>query len=331
MRIATFDIDGGPPRLGLLCGDDSVVDVCAAAANDPSLAEVYLLLDVFGPQWWLTESGQSLLSQLDLDPMGDGHAHARCALSAVRLLPPVPAPGKILAVGRNYQSHLEEGQRLWASRGRAVVRPPFPAGFVKVASALTGHESAIVIPPGVSTVDYEIELAVVIGRRALNVCVDDALDYVAGYTVANDVAAREIQIPEMEQLGLLVSKNFPTFAPMGPCLVTADEIGDPQNLELTLRVNGEVRQAASTAQMLFSVAEVISSWSRMGLEPGDVILTGTPSGVALSRPEPEAYYLRDGDVVTATIDRIGTLENRVISAPARAAARPKISPSSWLR
>lgn len=182
---------------------------------------------------------------------------------------------------------------------------------MKVASALAAHGDAIVIPPGVSTVDHEIELAVVIGRRAINVGVDEALSYVAGYTVANDVAAREIQIPEMEQLGLLVSKNFPTFAPMGPHLVTADQIADPQDLRLTLRVNGVLRQEASTKEMLFSVAEVISSWSRMGLDPGDVILTGTPSGVALSRPDPAAYYLRAGDIVSATIDGIGTLENPV--------------------
>jgi 5-carboxymethyl-2-hydroxymuconate isomerase len=278
MRVVCYVRDG-VARLGVLDGEDAIVEAGGFVAwrvPDPC--------EIRGPRFDLKE---------------------------VRLLPAVPRPGKILAVGRNYAAHVEEGRRLWAERGRAVVRPPFPSGFVKVASALIAEGDPIRIPPGITTVDHEIELAVVIGRRALDVGVDEALSYVAGYTIANDVAAREIQIPEMEQLGLLVSKNFPTFAPLGPWVVTADEIPDPQDLALTLEVNGEVRQSASTADMLFTVAEVIAAWSRMGLDTGDVILTGTPSGVALSRPDPENFYLRAGDVVRATIERIGTLENPV--------------------
>jgi 2-keto-4-pentenoate hydratase/2-oxohepta-3-ene-1,7-dioic acid hydratase in catechol pathway len=282
MKIACYARDGAA-RIGILDG--------AAVPTDSAVVEV---ADHDGT--W------------SVPATADG---PRFELKELRLLPAVPRPGKILAVGRNYGAHLEEGQRLWAERGRDVVRPPFPSGFVKVASGLVADGEPIVIPRGITTVDYEVELAVVIGRRALDVGVDEALSYVAGYTVANDVAAREIQIPEMEQLGLLVSKNFPSFAPLGPWVVTADEIPDPQDLQLSLTVNGEVRQSASTADMLFSVAEVIAAWSRMGLDPGDVILTGTPSGVALSRAEPDDFYLRPGDVVRATIERIGTLENPV--------------------
>jgi acylpyruvate hydrolase len=195
-----------------------------------------------------------------------------------------------------------------------VELPTFPAAFAKFASALTAHREPIVLPEGVADVDYELELAFVIGRPAYRVPVEQALRYVAGYTICNDVGARQIQRKEMEsQIGLTLSKNFPTFAPMGPWLVTADEIPDPQALEIDLTVNGEGRQRSNTADMIFPVAQIVSYWSQLGLEPGDMFTTGTPSGVALAMPEPARYYLKPGDVVRATIERIGTLENTVVA------------------
>lgn len=227
-----------------------------------------------------------------------------------RLGPPVPNPGKIIAVGRNYMDHVREGQEIWAKRGRQVAIPEFPSAFAKYPSSLTGPDMPILMPAGIDDVDYEIELAVVIGRSALNVRPEDALSHVAGYTICNDVGARGIQRREMEaQIGITLAKNFPTFAPMGPWLVTADEVGDPQRLELRLDVDGDVRQAANTSDMIFKVADLIAYWSRIGLEAGDILITGTPSGVALAREEPEKYYLKPGQTVTAKIEKIGALRN----------------------
>ena len=152
----------------------------------------------------------------------------------------------------------------------------------------------------------------VIGRRALDVGAGEALGHVAGYMVCNDLAARGIQRREMEsQIGISLAKNFPTFAPMGPWLTTADDVPDPQKLRLRLTVDGDVRQDASTADMMFPVAELISYWSRTGLEPGDILITGTPAGVALARETPEDYYLRSGQTVAAWVEGLGELRNTV--------------------
>ena len=172
---------------------------------------------------------------------------------------------------------MKESQAIWAARGREVVGAAFPTAFVKLPSAIIATGEAIRIPPGVTGVDYEIELVAVIGKAAYNVDAADALDYVAGYTICNDVGARHIQKQEMEhQIGLTVSKNFPTFAPLGPGSCRCDEIPDPQVLELTLKVNGETRQHGSTADMIFDVRTLVAYWSRLGLVPGDMISTGTP-------------------------------------------------------
>lgn len=251
----------------------------------------------------------------ELNSWGGSGAGPSFAVDEITFAPAAPAPGKIIAAGRNYLSHVREGQKTWAARGRAVERPAFPSGFIRVASSLVGHGGAILIPPGETTVDYELELAVVIGREALRVSESAALDHVFGYCLCNDVSLRSLQLSEMEELGILVSKNFPGFGPLGPWVTTADEVGDPQSLDLSLTVNGEERQAVNTADMLFSVAELVSWYSRIGLEPGDVLITGTPSGVALSRESPEDYYLRAGDVVALRGDGLGELVNPVVEAP----------------
>ena len=209
-------------------------------------------------------------------------------------------------------NHVREGQKIWAARGKAVALPTFPASFVKFASGIVAHGMPLVIPKGVENVDYEVELAFVIGRPAYRVPVERALEYIAGYTVCNDVGARAIQRLEMEsQIGITLAKNFRSFAPIGPWFVTADEIPDPQRLEVSLHVNGERRQHCGTEDMIFPIAQLVSYWSQVGLEPGDMITTGTPAGVALAMPEPERYYLKPGDVVKASITCIGELVNTV--------------------
>lgn len=221
----------------------------------------------------------------------------------VRLAAPVPRPGKIVAVARNYGAHAEE-------RGGAA--PEEPVLFLKAPSAVIGPEDDIVLPRASETVDYEGELALVIGRRARHLPIERALDCVAGYTVANDVSARDFQNVRGQHF---IGKSCDTFAPLGPALVTADEIPDPQDLGLHTRVSGELFQSARTKEMIFPVATILAFASRlMTLEPGDVILTGTPSGVGAARRPPR--WLRDGDVVEVEIERIGRLANGVRREPA---------------
>ncbi|HKA14318.1 MAG TPA: fumarylacetoacetate hydrolase family protein [Myxococcota bacterium] len=219
--------------------------------------------------------------------------------ASVSLRAPVPRPGKIVGVARNYSDHTRE-------RGDAAP-PSEPVLFVKASSAVIGPEDEIEIPAAVQQADYEGELAVVIGARAHRVSADVALAAVAGYCVANDVTARDYQGVRGQRF---LGKSCDTFAPLGPALVTADEIPDPQDLGLVTRLSGEVVQSARTKDMHFPVAEVIAFTSQlMRLEPGDVILTGTPGGVGAAR-EP-ARWLRDGDVVEVEIERVGRLVNYV--------------------
>ena len=233
-------------------------------------------------------------------------------LNQWHLAEPVPKPGKIIAVGRNYMDHVREGQEIWAKRGRKIDIPEFPSAFAKFATSLCGPRDDIVIPSGMNDIDYEVELAVFIGTPALDVAEPHALEHVSGYAICNDLATRGIQRREMEaQIGITLAKNFPTFAPMGPWFTSAEEVGDPQSLQLTLEVDGDTRQDANTSDMIFSVARLVSYWSRVGLECGDILITGTPSGVALAREDPQAYFLRTGQLVVARIEKLGELRNRM--------------------
>jgi len=314
MRLGTYARkDEREWRAALFRPDHEIVDLAAALAaytqGRGGAAEVPNPTDILS---WITPRGQALATRIMHAIETKMLEVARIRLATVLHGPPVPNPGKFIAIGRNYMNHVREGQRIWAARGKVVEVPTFPAAFAKFASSITAHGAPIVVPEDVVEVDYELELAFVIGQHAYRVPVDQALQYVAGYTVCNDVGARQIQRKEMEsQIGLTLSKNFPTFAPLGPWLVTADEIGDPQTLEIDLTVNGEPRQHSNTADMIFSIAQIVSYYSQLGLAPGDMFTTGTPAGVALAMPEPSRYYLKPGDVVRATIERIGTLENVV--------------------
>ncbi len=220
---------------------------------------------------------------------------------SARLRAPVPRPGKIVAVARNYGAHADE---------RGAERPREPVLFVKASSSVIGPEDAIVLPAASEKVDYEGELAVVIGRTARNVAPEEALACVAGYTAANDVTARDFQNVRGQHF---VGKSCDTFCPLGPALVTADAVSDPQDLGLRTLVCGQTMQSARTKEMIFPVAEVIAFASQlMTLEPGDVVLTGTPAGVGAARRPPR--WLGDGDVVEVEIEAIGRLRNPVRAA-----------------
>jgi 2-keto-4-pentenoate hydratase/2-oxohepta-3-ene-1,7-dioic acid hydratase in catechol pathway len=211
------------------------------------------------------------------------------------LFAPIPRPNRILAIGRNYAEHAQE-------LGNTVGEEPIV--FVKASSCVVAPGSPIVIPAGVGRVDYEAELLVVIGKGGKHILEAEAMSHVAGYTVFNDVTAREKQRALQEKKHpWFLAKSLDTFGPMGPWLVTPDEIADPHQLRVSLTVNGEIKQDGNTKQMVFSIPVLIAFLSRwMALEPGDVIATGTPSGVGAIVP---------GDIVSATVEGIGTLTNLV--------------------
>lgn len=219
---------------------------------------------------------------------------------SVRLGVPVSGSRQFLAIGLNYRKHAEEA-------GMDI--PKEPVIFTKAITSLSGPNDEIVLPDDSKECDWEIELGFVIGTTARKVSVENALEYVAGYCLANDVSERHWQIKRGGQW--TKGKSFDTFGPIGPWLVTTDEIPNPQTLEMELKVNGQTRQKSTTADMIFSVAEIVSHLSQfMTLLPGDVVITGTPSGVGLGmKPQ---QFLQKGDVVTLSIDQLGTQTQKVV-------------------
>jgi 2-keto-4-pentenoate hydratase/2-oxohepta-3-ene-1,7-dioic acid hydratase in catechol pathway len=223
-------------------------------------------------------------------------------LAGAQLLPPIPAPQKILCVGLNYADHARETGK----------QPPEePVIFAKLPTALSAHGVPIVLPRVSGEVDYEAELVVVIGRGGRNIPLESAAEHIAGYACGHDVSARDWQIRKPGGQWLL-GKSFDSFAPCGPELVTADEVGDAGDLGMRLRLNGQVMQQSTTAQLIFSPAKLIAYISQVcSLSPGDLIYTGTPSGVGVARRPP--VFLQPGDVVEVEIDRVGLLRNPVIA------------------
>lgn len=218
------------------------------------------------------------------------------------LYPPVPRPSKIICLGLNYAGHAREQQK---------EPPPHPILFSKAPSALTGPFDDIVVRPGIDRIDAEAELAVVIGREGVRIAPGDALDYIAGYTVLNDVSARRIQRDDRQWFR---GKSFDTFAPCGPWLATSDEVGDPNSLSISQRLNGRTMQESNTSEMIFPVPEIIAFISEgMTLMPGDIIATGTPAGVGVFRDPP--VFLEENDVIEIEIERVGIIRNRVTKPP----------------
>ena len=245
--------------------------------------------------------GPSLVDWLAFGTQGVATGAPR-PLAEVRLLAPVPRPGKILCVGLNYRDHAKE-------TGQAI--PTEPVLFSKFANSVVGPRGGVVGAPPAAPGDDEGELGGGLGRRASRVAAADALDHVAGYACANDVSARSLQFLSSQWL---LGKAIDTFLPLGPFLVTADEVPDPQALGIRCRVNDELRQSSSTGQMVFGVAELIAYASRtITLEPGDLVVTGTPSGVGMAADPP--WFLSPGDRMRVEIDGLGELDNTVRARP----------------
>jgi 2-keto-4-pentenoate hydratase/2-oxohepta-3-ene-1,7-dioic acid hydratase in catechol pathway len=290
MRLVTFE-DRQGPRIGVLDGEQ-VADVTAGSAGLPKEVLAYC------------DAGrlQELRRALDRAP--------RVPLGEVRLLAPIPRPAKnIFCVGKNYHEHAKEfhDSGFDASGGAAAV-PDLPIIFSKAATTVIAPGAAIPASSDkTESVDYEGELAVVIGKRARGVTKADAYDHVFGYTIVNDVTSRTLQHAHKQWF---LGKNLDGFCPMGPCIVTADEVPDVTRLRLETRVNGEVRQDAAVSDLIFDIPTLIETISAgMTLEPGDLIATGTPVGVGIGFKPPK--YLKAGDTVSITVEPIGTLTNPV--------------------
>jgi acylpyruvate hydrolase len=228
--------------------------------------------------------------------------------SNVTLLAPVPNPEKIICIGHNYKGHIGIGK---------MELPEYPNLFCKTANTIIGHNQSIIVPPVTEQADYEAELMAVIGKRAHNVSETEAEACIAGYTIFNDVSARDYQKRTSQWM---LGKSFDTFGPMGPTLVTPDEIPDVYNLQMELTVNGVPGQRVNTCNMIFSVPYLISYISQvLTLEVGDVIATGTPSKLPEAADAERKRFLQAGDVIEITIEKLGTLKNSVMSFPRRGA------------
>ena len=219
-------------------------------------------------------------------------------LSDFKVLPPIPNPSKIICLAFNYKDHAKE---------QNLIPPDEPAIVIKPRTTLNGATSDIICPSFVSKLDYEIELAVIIGKDCKNISEKEAKESVFGYMVLNDTSARDIQAKDKQ---FTRAKGFDTFAPCGPWITTADEIPDPQNLKMMTKVNGSIRQNSSTSNMHLTVYSIVSQLSKaMTLEKGDIISTGTPAGVMLNKPD--AVFLKDGDKIEMEIENLGKLQNTV--------------------
>jgi 2-keto-4-pentenoate hydratase/2-oxohepta-3-ene-1,7-dioic acid hydratase in catechol pathway len=314
LKLISFDFHG-QQRLGEL-QDQGIIDL--GRAHDLFLSKVtgkprdtpasfpQRMIDFLeiGEKLW------SYTSDLTRDVHGLLPKHSRelqqqkvlLKMTDVRILPPVPVPPKIVCLGLNYRDHAEEAR---------VPLPERPLLFCKPSTTIVGPEDPVLYPKISTQVDYEVELAAIIGKRGKDIAEPDAFDHIAGYTVFNDISARDIQFADKQWFR---GKSFDTFAPTGPSLVFREQVSDPHNLKMKLRVNGEIRQRSTTANMIFKIPELVAFISKvMTLQPGDIIATGTPAGVGFYA-KPEKRLLKPGDLMEAEIEGIGLLRNRIVSA-----------------
>ncbi len=303
MKLVTY-IHGEASHLGAI-SDGRLVNLGQAWAAYPHSTADTAGLECPSDMEALLQSGQETWRRLsrvvawaEALPETDGHALWR-PLDGVRLAAPLANPSKIICVGLNYHDHCRE---------QDLDVPQRPVLFAKFPSTIIGPEDEITWPDDLSQqVDYEAELAVIIGRRGWNIPVDEAYEYVAGYTNLNDVSARDVQVADGQWVR---GKSFDTFCPLGPYLLTADEVPDPHDLRIRCWVNGELRQDSNTRELVFDVPRLVAYISRTcTLVPGDIISTGTPGGVGVYRKPP--IFLKPGDVVEVEVEKLGRLRNRV--------------------
>lgn len=294
MRFATISADGSP--------------ICVACLSDGRMLNIS---GVAGSMQQLIESGQPALEDVRslVSEAEEGQHQDKIIQNDAPLMAPIPKPLKnVFCVGRNYAEHIAEGNR---AQKQNVSVTEYPVFFTKPPTSVVAPDSDVLIFPEVSTsIDYEVELTVVIGTAGRNISKADAMDHIFGYTILNDITARDVQRRHGGQY--FKGKGLDASCPIGPVIVTADEIDDPHALSISLTVNGESRQAGNTKDMIFDIPTLIASLSEgLTLEPGDMIATGTPSGVGYAMDPPQ--FLKDGDVVECKVSGIGTLSNPVRS------------------
>ncbi|MGH8144100.1 MAG: fumarylacetoacetate hydrolase family protein [Steroidobacteraceae bacterium] len=301
MKFISF-LHHGRASVGLVRAD-GVLDLASAAALDGDSADLSSMLAV------IRGGDTALAACRRLDARAAELGAALLPASQIHKLAPIPEPARnVFCVGRNYADHVKEAAAALSSGAKLPETPQF---FTKATQAVIGPGAEVRLDRAVTqALDYEVELAVIIGRTGRDIAVAAAFEHVFGYTIANDVTARDLQRRHGQWFK---GKSLDTTLPLGPCIVSRDEIGDPRSLELSLSVNGQERQRARVEQMIFDIPTIIAVLSAgMTLQAGDIIATGTPSGVGFAMTPPQ--YLHDGDEITATIERIGELRNRVVEA-----------------
>lgn len=308
MRLVTYSVGpGGPARAGVRVGH-RILDIEAGSRvkGEPLPASIKALL----------AAGRGALSRVQAlakaaATEARSFSQAMHEERAIRLLPPVPDADKFLCVGKNYRQHLDE----LVKSDLLKEIPQEPTAFVKLNSCLVGHNAKVARPQGVTKLDYEPELVFVIGRRALGVKKVDALDYVAGVTILNDLTCRDLQKKEVASGSRFwTAKNIPGFGPLGPEIVTMDEIPDPYDLWMTCSVNGEERMRVNTRDQIWKLPDILEHFSRhIPIEPGDMFSTGAPGGVAVGKPNAAELFLKPGDVVDCSIEGIATLRTTIVA------------------
>jgi acylpyruvate hydrolase len=311
----------GARFLAAVIGEDAFIDLCAIDAfldkNGKEGIPNDLVQLISQSDRYFSRARKAIefaAEEASLDERIGGKAVWKRA--ELRFLPAIPRPGKILHTSVNFSAHKKEVASgfqgdIWKAQDWGSFHYQHPTGFLQAPSSAVGTDEEVIIPAFTEQLDYEIELAIVIGRKAKRVSKEDALNYVAGYCVFNDMSARDIQSREHANKVILLGKSFDTSCPLGPWLTTSDEIADPQSLQMTLKLNGEVRQNATTRDMVYGVADLVSWWSNITLEPGDVITSGSPSGVIAGHKDP--VWLAPGDRIEASIEGLGTMVNTIAS------------------
>jgi 2-keto-4-pentenoate hydratase/2-oxohepta-3-ene-1,7-dioic acid hydratase in catechol pathway len=303
MRLATFTDESLEPRFGVVRGE-KVFDVVAIAGalNKPVPARTV--------KYALTSGPRTLAAVRKLVDLSESRDVYR-PISGVKFLPPIPDPSKFFCVGKNNRKHREE---LKANKMLTEI-PNEPTGFIKLTDTMSGDGDEVVRPDGITTLDYEPELCYVVGKRAHGIRKADAMDYIAGFTLTNDVSAREIQQREVASGSRFwTAKNMPGFAPVGPYILTMDEVADTDDLWVTCDVNGERRLRSHTGDYLYKIADVLEHFSRyVVFEPGDLIAMGAPSGVAVGQPNAAELYLKPGDDMVISFEGLMSLRTRIVA------------------
>ena len=307
MRLLTFNRNGSDPLIGIRT-QDQILDLSAAAkiAGESNIPTTMKALLAAGSEC------MGRVRHLNSNALSDLNKFKSAWLdkASITYLPPIIDADKFLCVGKNYRKHLEELQRTDLIKEI----PQEPTGFIKLNSCLVGHQAKVKKPEGIVRLDYEPELVFVMGKRALGVKKADAFDYVVGVTILNDLTCRDLQQREVASGSRFwTAKNIPGFGPLGPEIITMDEIPDPYNLWMTCSVNGEERMRVNTSDQIWKLPDIIEHFSQyIPIEPGDMFSTGAPGGVAVGKPNAAELFLKPGDVVECAIEGIASLSTSIV-------------------